>query len=390
MASPKVFRHKNYVRKDGKCAIYVVVHLMGQSVKFPTGVFCSETDWNDDEGRIRGNSKEVKDDNLSIEKVLAVLNDIMVRYRLAGETLTPELLKNEYKNPSRRIDFYSFIDEAIKERKPELANQTYKNHCTLMAKMKEYRPQLSFAEITPDWLNGFARWMKTKKSNDVNTVHSSLKFLKAYIRIAIRKGIISKNPFDQVKVIQVKTERIHLTREELQLLWKLYCSKKLSEFKNANLRHFLFMCFTGLRISDFKRLTKFNISNNFIAFVVEKTKRLKRNMVKIPLNGTAKQLIADEHSHTDLLFNPVSEQKLNKYIKDICKANGINKEVTLHSARHTFATLWLEETNDLAALQLLLGHSRINDTMVYVHVSDDKIQKSMERFRPLEEQNAPA
>jgi integrase/recombinase XerD len=384
MANPKVFRNGGYEKKDGTSAVYVIVHLMGESLKFATGVNCTEAEWNVETGRLRGNSKKAKDDNLIIDRTLATVNEIMVRYRLAGEQLTPELLKNEYRNPTRRIDFYSFVDEAIKERKPDLAKQTVKNHFTMVEKLKEYRPKLAFADITPDFLQGFARWMKNTRKNDVNTVHSTLKSLKAYINIAIKKDIIRKNPFDQVKVIQLKTERVHLTKEDLSVLWKLYCEGSLSKAKQGNLRHFLFMCFTGLRISDFKRLTKYNISNNTLVFTAEKTRHLKRTMIKIPLTAVARLLIAQEDSLTDKLFNPVSEQKLNTYIKDICTGAKLKKKVTIHSARHTFATLFLKQTKDLAALQLLLGHSRITDTMVYVHISDEDIRSSMDNFKPVE------
>ena len=384
MANPKVFRNGGYEKKDGTSAVYVIVHLMGESLKFATGVNCTETEWNEETGRLRGNSKKAKDDNLIIDRTLATVNEIMVRYRLAGEQLTPELLRNEYRNPTRRIDFYSFVDEAIKERKPELAKQTIKNHFTMVEKLKEYREKLAFADITPDFLQNFARWMKNTRKNDVNTVHSTLKSLKAYINIAIKKDIIRKNPFDQVKVIQVKTERVHLTQEELSVLWKFYCEGSLSNAKQSNLRHFLFMCFTGLRISDFKQLTKYNISNDTLVFTAKKTRHLKRTMIKIPLTATSRLLIAHEDSLTDKLFNPVSEQKLNTYIKEICTGAKFKKKVTIHSARHTFATLFLKQTKDLAALQLLLGHSRITDTMVYVHISDEDIRNSMSNFKPVE------
>lgn len=385
MANPKVFRNGGYIKKDKTSAVYVIVHLMGESLKFPTTVTCTDAEWNEETSRLRGTSQKAKDDNLIIDRTLATVNEIMVRYRLAGEQLTPELLRNEYRNPTRRIDFYSFVDEAIKERKSELAKQTIKNHQTMVEKLKEYKPKLAFADITPDFLQGFARWMKNTKKNDINTVHSTLKSLKAYINIAIKKDIIRKNPFDQVKVIQIKTERVHLTKEELSVLWKLYCGGSLSQAKLSNLRHFLFMCFTGLRISDFKKLTKYNINNDtLLVFTAEKTKHLKRTMIKIPLTAVARLLIAHEDSLTDKLFNPVSEQKLNVYIKDICTAAEIKKKVTIHSARHTFATLFLKQTKDLAALQLLLGHSRITDTMVYVHISDEDIRSSMDNFKPVE------
>lgn len=65
--------------------------------------------------RVKGNSKKVKDDNLIIESCMARINEVFVRYRLQNIELTSDLLKNEWKNPARRIDFHSFLKEAIDE-----------------------------------------------------------------------------------------------------------------------------------------------------------------------------------------------------------------------------------------------------------------------------------
>jgi len=197
MSSVKVFLNKNYKKKNGECAVYLLVHLGYKSLKFLTGVSCDPDPkkFNYTTMRIRGNSKSVRDDNLVIEKALAQMNDIFVRYRLQNIHLTPELLKNEWKNPARRIDFYKFIDEALAERKGEIANQTYKNHNSAIKKLKEFRPSLAFSEITPDFLENYRRWMKKTKKNDINTIHGSMKILKAYLNIAIKKGIIDTNPY---------------------------------------------------------------------------------------------------------------------------------------------------------------------------------------------------
>jgi site-specific recombinase XerD len=88
----------------------------------------------------------------------------------------------------------------------------------------------------------------------------------------------------------------------------------------------------------------------------------------------------DENSPDDTIFHPISEQKLNESIKEIAKLVKILKPLSNHSARHTFATLWLEKTNDLAALQKLLGHSDIADTMIYVHITEKMLKKQMSNF----------
>jgi integrase/recombinase XerD len=321
-----------------------------------------------------------KDDNLIIEKALAQMNDIFVRYRLQNIYLTPELLKNEWKNPSRRIVFYKFFEEALAERKGEIAKQTYKNHSSAIEKLKEFKSSLAFAEITPDFLESYRRWMKTKKRNDINTIYGSMKVLKAYLNIAIKKGIITTNPFIRLRVKEARTDRIFLTIDELEVLWTAYIEKKLNENELRDLRHYLFMCFTGCRISDFRRLTTENIVNHSLIYYPLKTAGVKSQAVKVPLNKYSLQLIEDEPRVGIVLFMTISKQKLNEHMKEIAGKLGIYKKLTNHSARHTFATSWLAKTYDLAALQKLLGHSKISDTMKYVHITDDMLRSQMKSF----------
>ena len=77
---------------------------------------------------------------------------------------------------------------------------------------------------------------------------------------------------------------------------------------------------------------------------------------------------------TKTVFSMYSEQYMNRKLKALCKASGINKEITFHCGRHTFATIYLRNSqNDFKGLQKLLGHSNITETMKYAHVSDDDI-----------------
>lgn len=378
--NPKPYINSKQIGKAGQVAVYVMVHVDYKTLKFKTGVSCLATNWDEKTLRIKGNSKEIKDDNLVIEQCLARLNDIAVRYRLQNIHLSAELLKNEWKNPARRIDFYKFFDEAIAERKTDLAPNTVKSHKSAIEIMKIFKPKLSFSEITPDYLENFQRWLRTKHGNDTNTIHTKMRILRNYLNVAIRKGIISENPFTRVKLKKATTSRVFLNPEELKILWDLYEKNSLTEAKQKILRHFLFMCFTGLRISDMKQLTQGNIIGEMLIFNVIKTKQVKKNMVKIPLNSYASRLIADENSKTKLLFNTISEQKMNSYIKKIVIAAGILKDITNHSGRHTFATCWLKKTKDLAQLQVLLGHSNITETMIYVHVDDEMLRGEMKNF----------
>lgn len=381
MATVKLFINEKSTKKNGEAAIYLIVHIEYKSLKFNSGVSCNPKNWDAGRNRIKGKSQKINDDNLIIQQCRARMNDIFVRYRLQHVHLSPTLLKNEWKNPARRIDFFAFFGEALAERKSELAPGTYKHHKSVINILKTYKNKLAFSEITPELLISFQRWLKAKpQNNDINTIHGKMRVFRTYINIAIRKGIITESPFNQIKLKLATVNRVYLSAEELKILWRKYNSKSLPDTQQKVLRHFLFMCFTAVRISDLKLLTHDNIISDMLVYNAYKNRRIKRNMIKVPLNIYTKQLITDEKNTGDLLFATISEQRMNEYIKNIANEAEIHKEVTNHSGRHTFATLWLEKTTDLAQLQVLMGHSNIRQTMVYVHITDSGLKKQMDNF----------
>jgi len=380
MANIKVFIDPKKVNKNGYSAIYLQVCLMYKVLNFPTKVNVIPEKFDFELGRIKGAIKKVKDDNLIIERCLASLNEIFVRYRLQNIVLTPELLREEWKNPTRRIDFYAFFEETLKERKNEIADGTYRQHESSINKLKEFRPTLAFCEINDDLLESYRKWLKVTKKNDINTIHTALKNFKTYVNIAKRKKVIDSSPFDTFRNRKANSDRVFLLEKELELIWLLYKRNYLNDTDQKILRHFLFMCFTGLRISDLKVITPDNIVSDVLVYVPVKTQSMKRSNVKVPLNSYSRKLIADEKSKTNFLFNCISEQKMNLRIKEIVKVEKIYKDVSNHCARHTFATLWLYKTKDLVGLQKLLGHSDIKQTMIYVHTTDAMIADEMKVF----------
>lgn len=380
MAAIKVYQDPKKTKKNGEASIFVTVNLHYKKLFFFTGVSCAPEKFDPENNRIKGASKKVKDENLIIDRCVATINDIFVRYRLQNIEITPELLKREWKNPARRIDFYAFFDEVIKERKNDIEDSTIKQHRSSIEKLKEFKPVLSFTEIDNDLIENYRRWLKTKKHNDINTIHTALKNFKTYVNIAKRKGVISESPFDSYHIRKATPERVFLTEKELEALWIRYNKKWHSDGNQTVLRHFLFMCFTGLRISDLKSITAENVVGDKLIFFPVKTRNTRRKSVKIPLNSYAKQLIADEGAHSGPLFACLSEPQMNTKIKLIIQADKIYKDLTLHCARHTFATIWLNKTKDVIALQQLLGHNDIKQTMIYVHITDNMIVNEMKNF----------
>jgi site-specific recombinase XerD len=382
MTTARLFINKKTVKKDGSVVIYAIVYIEGKSIKFNTGVSVPLNRYDSKKERVKGSTKEDIDKNLIIDRCLSSINEIFVRYRLQNRPLTADLLIREYENPTYYIDFYKYLEDKIRERvkSKEIAHVSGLHHTVLLNKLKQFKSSLTFAEIDLKFLNSFKAWCRTKEKNSVNTVQKKMGYLKAYLNIARREEIIRTNPFDNFQMKRIDTQRLYLTEPELKKLMELYDKERFSDSHQRTLRHYLFMCLTGIRISDFIRMKKENVQDNVLKFVPYKTNSKKKIELHVPLIDKAKKLILDENSMTGYLFNAITEQKMNYQLKDIAQSAGINKEISNHSARHTFATLFLDKTSDVATLQKLLGHSNIEETMTYVHISNKKLDTQMGNF----------
>jgi len=141
-----------------------------------------------------------------------------------------------------------------------------------------------------------------------------------------------------------------------------------TECRNAEIkRAFLFSCYTGLRLSDVIRLRWENITEDRITLIQKKTKSLSTNK----LLPKAKELLGTRSNHADKVFNLPERTWLSEILKKWIADAGITKDITFHSARHSFAMLGLVEGNiDIYTLKGLLGHSSISATQVYAKMID--------------------
>lgn len=373
-----------YTKSSGEKALYAVLWVGNRKVKFHTGVCVREEEFNEKKQQVRASRENHKDENLILKATLARINDIQVRYRLQNEPLTAELLKKEYQNTAARIDFHHFLREAIHERRVELSENSIRQHYAMANKLKAFAPTLRFAQLDSEFMVRFNRYL-IKCGNEENTRYNNFKNLKAYLNIAVRKKIISHNPLlGWMPVKQQATSMEYLTEDEVHDLVTLYDRDFLPDNLHRVLRHFLFMCFTGLRISDLRSLEMDQLIGDTLIYSAIKTKNTKKTIIRVPLTKTAKRLIQDESPHRiqGKVFKTYSEQQMRKKVKDIAKVIGVNRDISLHTARHTFATLFLRRTKNLAVLQRLLGHSKIEQTMIYAHILTEDIQEEMdEAFR---------
>lgn len=359
------------VKKSGLCPVYVICYLDGERIRFKTGVDVFMNDFDQASGTVKRTCKDAKDKNLLINSVKKVITEIEIRYRLKHLELTPELLKAEYQRPNYNTSFISFYEFELQKRKGLLSFNMYEKYDVTLRKLKRFRPEITFSQLDIDFLNDFSIYCK-KLGNCQNTINGNLKNIKFFVRLAYRKNLTNDDIFKEYKISTIRPMRNFLTENELKLIIGYFRKNILNDKHREILKTFLFACFTGLRFSDIQNLQFDHIFDDMLILKPQKTKFIDKT-VKIPLCQPAKELI-DYSKKTRKVFHVFSSQYVNRELKQIMDSVNIHKRITFHCARHTFATMYLRKTNDLAGLQKLLGHSNISETMIYAHSLDDDIK----------------
>lgn len=291
--------------------------------------------------------------------------------------LERESFRMMFTNTLSDSDFVAFWKNELNGRKGSIEYSTWKQHRASLKKFMEFKISLPFALLGPDTIEDYERFLK-RRGNNINTVAAALKNLKAYINLAIKKGVDIKNPFRFHKIRVGEGRLVFLTVEELHLLLKIHDERTMPEHLQDSLLIFLVQCFTSIRISDVKLLNKSWLNLGQLEFVAFKTKRYQKR-IRFGLSKVALRLL-DDFFKLRMKKNIKAEQTINDDLKLIAAYAGIRKSLTTHVARHTFATTFLTLGGDIVVLKEILGHSRIETTERYVHVLDKRKTQQMGNF----------
>lgn len=384
MAAIKTYQSISYVGKDGSAPIYVSFYLERKKIAVPTGISVKTTHFDNATGKIKTGEKNHRDYNLVIEKIRSRINDIMVRYRLEKKTLTKDLFDKEFNRPDDFKTFYDFFRNYIKEHPNEIELSMLDVHIDAINKLKVYAPNLQLVEITEDFIEEYKIYLKKKLKNNDSTINKNMACIKKYVRKAIKAGYISENPFENIKISRrIIGKFSFLTEEELHILTQLYKEKTLTPSQQKILQFFLFLCFSSLHISDAKSLHIEQFGAKTFTYYRIKNRNSKPEPIIVPISQPLKKLlkeIAGKRKYGLLFESLVADQKINEGIKKIAKGCGIKKDLSSKSGRHTFATIFLKNTKDLATLKEILGHSDYRETLIYAHVLEESKLEGIKSF----------
>ncbi len=376
----------NQIRTDGSRSVVLRLTINRLSRYYSLSIPLHEKFWLKSKSRISTSLPEYYQLNSKIEKYEKRARDIIHDYFMQEKSLSFSEFANHFKNEKYlNKSFYDFVESQLEKLAHNYSEGTLKHYKGNLSKLKQFRAQLSFGDINLDFLMSYKRYMVTTLGNNNNTVLKSMTFLRTFIHQAEREGIKIENPFKNYKIGKIIGQRNPLLPGQLDALENLYYENRLPSGQQNVLKYFLFSCFTGLRYQDIKDLKFSDIQVNkdqegndinIVSIIQHKTK----DEVRIPLSNQAVKLLPDDGLDQQQVFRVLTNQKTNSHLKSIALAARLNRRLTFHESRHTFATHSLDKGIQEKVVSELLGHKDLKTTQEYLKVRDSLKIESMKKW----------
>lgn len=373
-----VFNRKGKLNRQGMGLVQAEALLNGRKAYFSTKVYLKPEHWSR-EGAQVVNHPQAYDLNAMLAEFIMHLQGVEIGYWKRGMQCTLLKLKDAVKKGiSPTMPFLKFAEKVImnSDRKPG----TQENMMSTVKSLKEYRKGMEFKDIDYTFLKDYELYLK-EKGLHVNTIAKHFRQLRTLVNEAINEGYMSQEdyPFRQFKIKKEKKEHNFLRKEELRKLEKM----KVDGTKRHVLDAFLFCCYTGLRYSDFKQLRKEHIvkQGGRTWIVADSVKTGVR--IKIPLSilfGGKGMEILESYGSIDKLTRLGRNSDMNRVLNKVWEQSGIKKRFTFHTARHTCASILVNEGVSMASVQKLLGHTSVKTTQIYSEIIDDTLIRELSKL----------
>ena len=382
---------RNGLKANGNMPIMGRITVNGTAVQFGAKVEIRPELWNVKAGKAVGRAPEVTQVNGVLESIKATMTKIYRDLQERECSVTPEKIKNTFFGIETRhqmlLELFARHNEDVFKlvgiSKSKATYQKYevtRRHLADFIRSRYNLSDISLKEINNLFITDFEVYLMSTAGCGANTTAKFMQFFKRIILIARNNGWIHTDPFANYKIRIARVDRGYLTQEEIErIMDKKFATKRLEQVRDI----FVFSCFCGLAYIDVKNLRETNIRKAFDGSLWIMGKREKTGVhFNIPLLDIPKKIL-DKYRGAlpDGGLLPVrSNQKMNSYLKEIGDVCGIDKEISFHLARHSFATLTLSKGVSIESVSKMLGHTNIQTTQIYARVINEKIRDDMALF----------
>ncbi|MQX26758.1 tyrosine-type recombinase/integrase [Alistipes sp. dk3620] len=379
-------------KENGQVPLCVRITIDGERVKFSLKSEVSGKIWDPKSGRAKGQTKEALQLNRYLDSIKGQMITHYHRLCEANEVVTATMVRDAFlgtdvKNNTLLTVFEEFNDRQEKLIGIDLAQSTFNKYDLTYRRLKEFikvkmrKNDILLCQVDRNFVMDFEAYLKIEYKLDTNSSEKLMRIFKRITTMCFKNGQMPKDPFCNHKLKKVKKDRGYLTKSELE---------KIIDFKPDNKRLekvrdiFLFCCFTGFDYSTTAALAGKNIVTDDEGSLWIETHRIKTGtpskvkLLDIPLFILKKYELRRDGN---FLLPVMSNAKYNLYLKEIASICGIEKRVTSHLARHTFATTVTYANGvSIESISKMLGHTKLSTTQIYARIVDKTVSNEMDKL----------
>jgi integrase len=384
--------------KEELAPIYVRITVDARRVEISLKRWINPNDWDSVKGKAKGIKDETKSLNHYLEEVRTLLVENYQELQVHKQMITADTIKDLFLGiDQKEYTLCKLVEYHNQVMMSSLTWGTMKNYFTTQKYIQEFLKErfrttdMFLSGLSYKFITDFEFFLRNHKPLDHqrpmenNGVMKHLERFRKMVTMAVKMEWLDKDPFEKYKLKFNRVERDFLTEYELAKIEE-------KEFHIVRLQYvrdlFVFSCYTGLAYIDAMNLSPGNITIGIDGEYWISTSRQKTDEpVRVPILPKAWEMIEKYKTHPRSLqkgtiFPHVSNQKLNSYLKEIADLCGIEKNMTFHLARHTFATtVTLTNGVPIETVSKMLGHSKITTTQVYAKVIERKVSEDMKSLR---------
>jgi len=385
---------KNYLK--GLMPIYLRITVDGIPKEISTGRQFDPDRWNANAGRCNGTKEDVKSLNAYLDTLQTKVYEVRRKLLEKNEIITSNALRNVLKGTHENAKMIMKIFQQHNEEVKSLIGKDFSaatleryktayDHTKSFMEWKYGVPDMDIKRLDFEFVSQYEYWLKSVRNCNHNTMIKYISNFRKIVNRCIRNGWLDRDPFIGFKMTKKEVIPEFLTDHEInKIATKKFEFERLGQIRDV----FLFCCYTGLAFADVEKLKPSEIGigidgSKWIFTNRQKTDTLSR----IPLLPTAIDILEKYKEHpaivnSNKVLPVISNQKYNEYLKEIAGICGINKKMTSHTARHTFATtITLSNGVPMESVSKMLGHKNIKTTQHYAKVLDKKLSDDMNNLR---------
>ncbi len=399
MRSNKTFGISFFVKKyqkdkNNQVPIYVRISVDAKRLDMSMQRKIVFERWDDTRGMARGTREEIKQLNHYLDQVKSQLLTCKEGLEKERKLITAEAIKNRYLGQDERgKTLKDLVEYHNEEMKSELAWGTQKNYLTTQRYLYEFlrkkkkTSDIYLEELNYKFVKDLEKYIKNRipdghqKPCTQNGAMKHIERLRKMVNLAVKEEWLMKDPFVKFKLKFEKKDRGYLTQDELRRIEeKDFRIERLNQTRDI----FVFSCYTGLSYAEVYDLKPDHIVMRLDGELGIRGQRKKsKEWYSVPLLPQALAIIERYKDNIIAQANnkvlPVyTNQKTNSYLKEIAHLCEINKNLTYHLARHTFATtVTLANGVPITSVSEMLGHTSLRTTQIYAKVVEQKLSDDM-------------